>query len=53
MPSNFLFYLFPQNTNCFPETAWGSSMGSTPEDFPSLAVILAWLAEMVGQLSGC
>lgn len=46
-------YLFPQNTNCLPETAWSPSTERFPKGFPTLSIIIASLAEVVGQLSDC
>lgn len=46
-------YLFPQNTNCLPGTAWSSSTECFPKGFPSPCFFIALLAEVVGQLSDC
>lgn len=46
-------YLFPQNTNCLLETAFSPSRECFPKGFPTLSIIIALLAEVVGQLSDC
>jgi len=46
-------YLFLQNTNCLRGTAWSSSSECFPKAFPTPSIIIALVAEVVGQLSDC